>query len=69
MIGQTTEVLLADLENHGSKEVGEGIARKGKGMMALFKAKVCQVARPEFKTKHIKKNVKILTTITRIKKS
>lgn len=53
MIGLTTEVLLADLENHGSKEVEEGIARKDKGMMVLFKARACQVAKQEFKTKHI----------------
>ena len=69
MIGQTTEVLLADLENHASKEVGEGIARRVRGMMVSFKARACPVARPEFKTKHIKRNERILTTITRIKKS
>ena len=53
MIGQTTEVLLADLENHASKEVGEGIARRVRGMMVSFKARACPVARPESKTKHI----------------
>ena len=53
MIGQTTEVLLVDRENHGSKEVGEGIVRRVRGMMVLFKARACLVVRLEFKTKHI----------------
>ena len=62
-------VLQADLENHGSKEVGEGIVRKVRGMMVSFKAKACPVVKPEFRAKLIKRNEKILTTITRIKKS
>ena len=53
MIGQTMEVLLVDLENHGSKEVGEGIVKRVRGMMVLFKDKACPAAKPEFKTKHI----------------
>ena len=63
------EVLLADLENLGNREVGEGIVRKVKEMMVLFKARVCRVAKPEFKTQHIERSERILTTITRIKKS
>ena len=62
-------VLQADLENHGSKEVGEGIVRKVRGMMVSFKARACPVAKPEFKTKHIERNERILTTLTRIRKS
>ena len=69
MIGQTTVVLPADLESHGNKEVGEGIVKRVRGMMESFRARACLVAKPEFKAKLIKRNEKILTTITRIRKS
>ena len=47
------EVLLADPENHGNKEVGEGIVRRAREMMVSVKVRACPVAKPEFKTKLI----------------
>ena len=47
------EVLPVDLENHGSKEVAEGIVKRVRGMMVSFKARVCLVAKLESKIKHM----------------